>query len=211
MALNLVHRVRVPAGPEGSRWPAVVMVHGWLGNENVMSIFERTLPPGVVVVSPRGPLPMGPASFGWFARDDDPESFSAGLPALAGFVRGLPEAYPVDPAHILLMGFSQGAAMSFSLLLSEPPLVAAVAGLAGFLPAPGRQWVAPGRLVGKPVFIAHGTKDETVPVALAREAAETLRTAGAEVSEHEYQVGHKLNAHGRRDLTAWLQDVIGNW
>ena len=210
MALNLVHRVRVPQGPAGRRGPAVVMVHGWLGNENVMSIFERTLPPAVVIVSPRAPLAMGPDSFGWFTLEDDPASFAAGLAALAAFVGDLPQAYPIDPARILLMGFSQGAAMSFSLLLSEPSRVAAVAGLAGFLPSEAKPWATPGRLSGQSVFIAHGAKDETVPAALAQAAAHTLRTAGADVTYTEYDTGHKLNAQGTRDLKAWVETVICN-
>jgi phospholipase/carboxylesterase len=211
MALNLEHRVQVPGGPAGRRWPAVVKVHGWLGNENVMSIFERSLPPDVVVVSPRAPLDMGEQGFGWYSRDDDPASFAQGLEALAEFVRGLPKTYPIDAGHVLLMGFSQGAAMCYSLLLREPALAAAVVGLAGFLPYEAKQWLAPDRLAGKPVFMAHGTEDETVPVARAREAAETLREAGADVELREYAVGHKVNAEGMRDLKAWLGKVIGNW
>ena len=211
MALNLEHRARVPEGAEGQRWPAVVLVHGWLGNENVMSIFERTLPPEVVAVSPRAPLPMDDDSFGWYSRDEDPATFAAGLEALRAFVRGVPEAYPVDPAKVLLMGFSQGAAMSYALLLSDPPLVAGVAGMAGFLPEPAEPWATPGKLAGKPVFMAHGTKDETVPIAQAQRAAELLRKAGAEVAFHEYEVGHKMNAEGMRVLKAWLAEkVIGD-
>ena len=208
MALSLEHRARVPEGAAGQRWPAVVMVHGWLGNENVMSIFERTLPSEVVVVSPRAPLPMDADSYGWYSRDADPATFAAGLEALRAFVRALPAAYPVDPAKVLLMGFSQGAAMCYALLLSDPALVAGVAGMAGFLPEPAEAWAAPGSLAGKPVFMAHGTKDETVPVAQARAAAELLRTAGADVAYHEYEVGHKMNAEGMRVLKAWLAQEV---
>ncbi len=127
MALNLEHRARVPEGAGSERRPAIVMVHGWLGNENVMSIFERTLPPEAVVVSPRAPLPMDENSFGWYSRDEDPATFAAGLEVLRAFVRGVPAAYPVDPARVLLMGFSQGAAMCYALLLSDPALVTGVA------------------------------------------------------------------------------------
>lgn len=208
MALHLVHRARVPPGPPDSRWPAVVMVHGWLGNENVMSIFERTVPPGIAVISPRAPLEVGPDGYGWYTRDEDPQSFMQGLAALAGFVRALPEAYPVQTDHIVLMGFSQGAAMCCSLLLSEPALVSAVAGLAGFLPERAAQWVAPGRLTSKEALILAGTEDATVPVALARDAAEALRLAGATVDLREYPVGHKLNADGMRDLREWLKYAL---
>jgi phospholipase/carboxylesterase len=102
------------------------------------------------------------------------------------------------------MGFSQGAAMSNALLLSDPPLVAAVASLAGFLPEAARRWLQPGRLAGKSVFIAHGTADTTVPAARALAARDALQTAGADVDYHDYPAAHKLNAQGMRDLKDWL-------
>jgi phospholipase/carboxylesterase len=201
--LNLVHRISLPATP-GRRFPAVVMVHGWLGNEKVMGIFERTIPPGVVAVSPRAPVEVDADSFGWFSLVEDEATFQSGLAALREFVAGLPQAYPVDAARVLLMGFSQGAVMSYALQAGEPGLVAGVAGLAGFLPEPARAWLSPGRLDGKSIFIAHGTEDVTVPVEQARLARAAFQQAGAEVEYHEYAVGHKLNAHGMSDLKRWL-------
>ena len=201
---QLIHRSRLPQTPTNGRLPAVVMVHGWQGNEKVMGIFERTVPPGVVIVSPRAPVEVGADSYGWYVADSAEAGFEAGLEALRAFVRWLPEAYPVDPEWVLLMGFSQGAAMSCALLLSDPGLIRGVAALAGFLPNPARRWLAPGRLAGKMVFIAHGTLDETLPVAQARAARDDLAQAGATVAYHEYEVGHKLNAQGVRELTRWL-------
>ncbi len=208
--LNLTYRVRLPDGadgrhPGGRLYPTVVMVHGWEGNETVMGIFERTVPPGVLIVSPRAPVTVAANSYGWFRLDQGETDFLAGLEALGSFLRALPDAYPVDPQRLLLMGFSQGAGVSYALLLKDPALTFAVAGLAGFLPPPARPWLAPGRLAGKHVFASHGAADETVPVELARSARVDLSRAGADVDYHEYEaVGHKLNAQGMRDLARWL-------
>jgi phospholipase/carboxylesterase len=207
MALNLIHRVRVPDGAGAERRPAVVMVHGWLGNEKVMSVFERLLPPQVVMVSPRAPVEVGTESYGWFRGLTDDAGFAAGLADLRAFVEALPEAYPVDPAQVVLMGFSQGAAMSLGLVLSRPQLVKGVAVLAGFVPQQAARWATPGRLSGKPIFIAHGRTDATVSVEQARAAQTLLTQAGATVSYHEYDVGHKLNSAGMQALKAWLEDL----
>jgi phospholipase/carboxylesterase len=202
--LNLIHRAHLPAGT--APFPAVVMIHGWLGNEHVMTIFERTVPEGVAILSPRGPL-ADDGGFGWFADRASASDFAHGLESLYEFVRRLPEAYPLDPARIYLMGFSQGAAMGYGLALKEPKLVAGLAALAGFLPPPASGWTEPGRLAGKPVFIAHGTQDERVPVAEARRARDGMASAGAEVTYREYPTGHKMNAQGMRDLKHWLAAV----
>jgi len=203
--LNLVHRTRVPEASAGQRLPVVLMLHGWQGDEKVMGIFERTVPPGAIIISPRAPLEVAADSFGWYRQEEGPAAFESGVEGLEAFVRQLPDAYPIDPTRVVVMGFSQGASMSYALLLKAPDRLLGAAGLAGFLPDPARQWLAPGRLAGKQVFSAHGTDDDTVPVPYARAARIDLERAGADVDYHEYEgVGHKLNAQGMRDLTDWL-------
>ena len=200
----------MPETGAGQRLPAVVMVHGWQGDEKVMGIFERTVPAGAIIVSPRAPLEVATDSFGWYRQDEGQAEFEAGVESLAAFVRQLPQDYPIDPLRVVVMGFSQGASIAYSLLLMAPELMLGAAALAGFLPDQARQWLAPGRLAGKQVFSAHGTDDETVPVPYARAARIDLERAGAEVAYHEYEgVGHKLNAQGMRDLSEWLAARLG--
>ncbi len=212
LSLNLFHRIRLPGVADGRTFPAIIMIHGWLGNENVMSIFDRVVPPGMLVVSPRAPFQVGDDHYEWYSRDaGDERPFAAGLDALREFVASLPRSYPVDPTRVLLMGFSQGAALSYALLLSQPQQARGAVGLAGFLPGPAREWLAPGRLTGKAVFIAHGRQDETVPVARAQEARDALRAAGADVTYQEYDTGHKVNARGTAALKQWLAVQVAAW
>jgi len=190
------------------------MVHGWLGDENVMWVFENTLPKNVVAISPRAPFLIDDpkeshARYGWYHNRTDAESFAHGLSAFREFVIQLPAAYPVDPARIVLMGFSQGAAMCYALMLSQPDGVAATAGLAGFIPEAATLWIAPDRLHGKSIFIAHGTHDNTVTIEEAAHAREVLSRCGAHIEYHEYVTGHKLSAQGMRDLKVWLTREAG--
>ncbi len=205
--LGLAYRVHVPK-PD---WPrpvaAAVMVHGWLGDERAMSVFERTLPPGVLAISPRAPFEMD-SGYGWYRRRTGDELFHQGLAALRDFIGRLPEAFSVDPARMVLMGFSQGAAMCAALALSEPGRVAGLAMLAGFLPEQADAWIAPKRVHGLPVFMAHGARDEMVPLAQALAARDALRRAGADVEYHEHALGHKLAAPAMRALAAWLKATL---
>ncbi len=193
------------------------MLHGWLGNENVMWTFESALPKNAVIVSPRAPMEIGNGGYGWFERlpsprgkgvGDEGDSLSNGLAALREFISQLPELYPVDPARLYLMGFSQGAAACYSFALSDPQSVAGVIALAGFLPDPARERIVPNCLAHKPIFISHGIQDKDVPLSQAQEAREALAITGATISYHEYETGHKLNAQGMRDLKAWLSQTI---
>jgi predicted esterase len=61
-----------------------------------------------------------------------------------------------------------------------------------------------GRLAGLPVFMAVGREDETVPYAIAQQAATLWRAAGADLELREYPTGHKMTAEGIADLRRWF-------
>ena len=54
-----------------------------------------------------------------------------------------------------------------------------------------------------------GTADDRIPLHLAQRTAQTLRQAGATLSYHEYNTGHKLNSAGMKDLRAWWEEQSG--
>lgn len=212
--LDLVHRVEIPpeAGPTRPV-PVVVMVHGWKGDESVMWIFKQTIPPGVAIITPRAPLAVDDGGYGWFRRDGselqpEPDALWAGRDQLHSFLNQLPQHYPIDAGRILLMGFSQGAAISNTLVLTQPGLVKGLASLAGLVPDLVAD-TAEADLQGLPVFIAHGTRDETVPLAAAHQTREVFTRLGAQVTYGEYPAGHKLTTQGMKDLKTWLAEVIG--
>lgn len=186
----------------------IVMVHGWLGNETVMGAFERALPASALVVSVRAPFEVE-SGYGWMLPGDE-KSFETGLGALRNFVSQLPKAHPVASNKMGVMGFSQGAALGYALLLSNPELVTGAAALAGFLPEQVSGWVTPHRLAGKPVFIAHGTEDATVPLAEAERARAAMLTCGAEVTYCTDPTGHKVGASGMRGLKTWLGNLCAS-
>jgi phospholipase/carboxylesterase len=199
VSLNLVHQLRQPNTPPTL---TVVMVHGWLGNEKVMWAFERALPESALVVSVRAPFEVD-GGYGWTLPDDS-DSFERGLGELREFVSRL----PVASNKTVVMGFSQGAAMCYALLLSNPELLTGVAALAGFLPEQVSHLVTPHHLAGKRVFIAHGTQDATVPLVEAERAREAMLKCGAEVTYCTDPTGHKVGASGMRGLKTWLGKLV---
>jgi len=204
-AAGLPHRVVAPSAP--GPHPTVVMLHGQGGDEDVMWVFAPTVPAGWLVVAPRGPVAAPDGGFAWHRRDRDVwptlAEFDPAASAVARCVEALPSLYGADPSRICLMGFSQGAATSYAVALRRPGLVRAIAGLVGFLPTACDEVVISRPLRGLPIFMAIGQSDGIIPVDRAREAARLLAAAGASVEAREYDVGHKLNPRGMRDLTAW--------
>lgn len=195
--------------------PVVVMIHGWGGDEGAMWVFKRVIPAGVAVITPRAPLSLAEGGYVWYPRNElypqpAPDSLEDGLNRLRRFLADLPHAYPIDPARLVLIGFSQGAAMVNSLVIARPGFAIGVASLAGLVPESVFQTAAADSLAGLPVLIAHGQRDETIAVRYARQAREVYTRLGAQVTYGEYHTGHKMTLSAITALKHWLEWVIGD-
>ena len=204
---GLVHRVREPdgAGPH----PTVVMLHGRSGTEDAMWVFARALPKEWLVVAPRGIKPDPGGGYAWHPRQRDEwpslEMFAPAAEAVIRFIRALPGVYNAAQNRVFLMGFSQGAATAYATAMQQPDLVKGIAGLVGFVPVACEEAIDTLALLDLPIFMAVGKEDPLIPFERAENCARTLRATGADLTYREYDTGHRLNAQGMRDLTAWWQ------
>jgi predicted esterase len=171
-----------------------------------MWVFMRNFPEDFLIVAPRGIHP-GPTGYSWRPPRAAPagesgEDTPRGRPglkdlepaarALPGLVDDYAAAAGIPADRFDVIGFSQGAALAAVLALLHPARIGRAGMLAGFL-AEGAQALLEGRpLEGKLFFVAHGTRDQTVPVETARQSVESLEGAGARVTYCEDAVGHKL-------------------
>lgn len=206
--LGLIHRVRIPAGAADERFPTLIMLHGYQGNEDVTWVFARSAGPRWLIVTPRAPLAAPDHGFSWNSFSGgktDPETLRQSTAALTRFVEGLADIYPVDRSRLALLGFSQGGGMCYALAATDPqPPILGLAALGGYIPTD----VQLQALANKPVLMLHGTQDETIPITLARHDREQLLAAGAQVTYQEDEVGHKVGPQGMRVLASWLAERL---
>ena len=106
----------------------------------------------------------------------------------------------LDRGNLILLGFSQGAALAFAAAGDPRVRPAAVVAASGFLPTGTIQGLG-----GLPVYWGHGTRDDRVLITRARRDARRLRQAGADVTLCETDVGHKLGVECLRGLKIWLR------
>lgn len=197
-----------PAGQAPAR--LLLMLHGWKGDETSMWVFARNIPAHLAVLSLRAPHPA--TGGGWSWRPVDPtthgyprfDQLRPSADALVHFVDEWSAAIGLDARVFDVIGFSQGGAMTCTLGLLYPQRIARMGVLAGFVPAGADDLVAAQPLAGKPVFVAHGTQDELVPVERARESIAALEQAGARIEYCEAPVGHRVSADCLRGLHAFL-------
>ncbi|MBN2145963.1 MAG: dienelactone hydrolase family protein [Anaerolineales bacterium] len=200
-------RIRIPQG-EGP-FPLGLMLHGWTGDEKAMWVFAPRLPQNWTLVAPRGLYKAPFGGYAWSAQRSMGwprlEDFDPAIEALIKLLtpQNLPQAN-LDSLHMI--GFSQGAALAYAFALRHPTRLASLSGLAGFVPDGADSRITDDLLRGLPVFITHGTRDELVPVARARESATLLKRAGALVTYCEDDTGHKLSLTCFRGLQAFYQN-----
>ena len=116
----------------------------------------------------------------------------------------------IAPGRIVLMGFSQGCAMTLLAGLRYPERLAGLAGLSGYLPLAAT--TAAERHAANadvPVFLAHGSADPVIPIARGRATRDALAALGHAVDWHEYAMPHSVCAEEVADLNRWLLGVLG--
>ena len=181
------------------------MLHGLGGDENAMWALESALPRDGLVVAPRAPHGQRGGGYAWnpIIRAWPPpvSEFSEAVELLEGLFDLLEKEYEFQRDRMVLMGFSNGTAMSFAATmtpLSQPP--AGIIAISGHLPDGD---LTP--LKGIPVYWGHGTQDVFIPIDNARSDVERLRQSGVPISFCEADVGHKLGAECLNSLKSWFR------
>jgi phospholipase/carboxylesterase len=185
--------------PQAKPRNLLILLHGWMGDENSMGVLARNLAPELAILSPRGIFAVPEGGFSW--REIRPgtwglaslEDFSSAANALVLFVDEWAASAGMEVDQFDLMGFSQGAAMTYTLALLYPQRVGRMAALSGFIPEGGQFLSAMPTISGKPVFISHGRQDDMIPVEQSRQAWNQLEKAGALVTYCESDTGHKVS------------------
>lgn len=116
----------------------------------------------------------------------------------------------IPASRIVLAGFSQGCAMTFMTGLRHGERLAGLLGLSGYLPL-GALTAAEQNPVnaGLPIFQAHGTGDQVIPIARAIQSRDALLALGYPVEWHAYPMAHSVCPDEIVDMNAWLLKVLG--
>jgi phospholipase/carboxylesterase len=202
---GIITRFRFPQGDSPSA--VILLLHGFTGDENSMWIFTHKLPENSLIVAPRGLYPLRSGGYSWLPPSSDRQGwiddYQTAVEAILEILT--PENFPgVTPNPFFVAGFSQGAALTYSIALTKPKCVKALAGLAGFMPKGAEALARNQPLTGRAAFIAHGTLDEIVPIERARKAVEILKLSGANVTYCEDDVTHKMSAECFKDFAAFF-------
>lgn len=217
MTLETIEFVTDP-NPQAS----VIVLHGLGADGNDFVPVAQMLNPGVGVryVFPHAPMmPVtinnGYVMRAWYdirnadlAQREDEDGLRQSMAMINALIdREIERGIPSE--KIVLMGFSQGCAMTLMTGLRQPQKLAGLIGLSGYLPIaatteaernPANQ--------DTPIFLAHGRLDPVVPIDRAIASRDLLQQLGHSVEWHEYPIPHSVSPEEIADIDVFLKKVL---
>lgn len=206
----------------------LVVLHGYGTNEyDLLPIAEQVAEGKFLILSLQGPIELSHGghaahdrSCAWYDLLQTPDgiipddvSRHASEEELLAELPGIIEREGGDVNRVILMGFSQGAAMIYGLLAvynlnnyGITPI--ASINMSGYLPRDIFEALSKKDFTGFPFFICHGEYDDLIPAQALGEAEEWLKKQGAEVTAKMYPVGHGVLPETVEEIKRWLGKIM---
>jgi len=193
----------------------IVLLHGYGSNEADLFELRDMLPADFMITSVRAPMTLAPNAYQWFrsetikgVKGGNLKDLKANSDLIKAFIKGAVKKYNADPSQVYLIGFSQGAMMSFEVGLTSPELLRGIAPLSGRIFESLRPQVKPASAFKNfRIFIGHGTADEKVLYQYATEADAFLKEKKISAVLHSYPgMQHSINEQEINDLVKWLKE-----
>ena len=137
------------------------------------------------------------------AENSEPRSLEESTKLLLALV-AREHARGVTADKLVLAGFSQGGAVVLHTVMHHAVQLAGIMALSTFLPAPDVGVSQSASAPSTPVFVAHGSYDPVLPLAMGREAADVLERLGYPVEWHQYPMAHGVCPQEISAIRDWL-------
>ena len=195
--------------------PLLVLLHGYGSNELDLFSFAEELPNTLVIVSLRAPYEMGYGGYAWYDinLDSNNNKYSnldqarTSLIKITNTIDYLKSKYTTNPNNTFLLGFSQGAILSYAISFNYPNKIQHVIALSGYL----NLELMPKEIIQKidtDYYISHGSVDQVIPVDWARKASPFLNSKGLKNEYSEYPVGHGVALQNFFSFKKWIENRL---
>lgn len=212
--LSVDYIVREPKEIKNTN-PLIILLHGYGSNEQDLFSFEGELPNDAYIVSAQAPYTLpGGYAFAWYAINFDAEmnkftddgQAKESRDLIAKFIDELIQTYPIDANNITLIGFSQGAILSYAIAMTYPEKVKNIIALSGYFhPMIMPESFKENEKIKKlNIFASHGSVDQVIPVEWARQTPLIFSSLGIDIEYKEYPVGHGVAPQNFYDFSKWL-------
>jgi len=212
--MNLEHIVREPL-VKSDNPPLLILLHGYGSNKEDLFSFAEELPKELLIISAQAPFEMGYGGYAWYAinfdnvngKFSDLKQAKESIDKIAIFIDDVKAKYNTNPNKTFLLGFSQGAILSYSLSLFYPNKVNHVIALSGYINVD----LLPDNMptnIKTDYYISHGIVDQVLPIDWARKSKPFLDSLNLESVYSEYKVGHGVAPQNFYSFKSWIEDRL---
>lgn len=195
--------------------PLLILLHGYGSNEHDLFSFADELPDEFLIISAQAPLSMGFGGYAWYSinfddmngKFSDLDEAKQSIEIIAHFVDEMQEKYQTQQGKTFVLGFSQGAILSYAVSFLHPNKINYVVALSGYINTELLPKVFPTQITTK-YYASHGSVDQVLPVEWARKTKPFLEKNELKVVYFEYPVGHGVSPQNFYSLKAWIQSNL---
>lgn len=193
--------------------PVLFLLHGYGSNEEDLFSFARYLPKEYHIIALRAPIVLGHGGYAWYTItfDEDMNKWSndeEGIQSRDLILYNIKyHLSRVDSSRdqVDLLGFSQGAILSWALGLTYPKNIQKIIALSGFF-NPNLVKETEDSKVHLNCFSSHGIIDPVIPVSHTRKGIDLLKEKGIALRYKEYDAPHTISPENFRDLLDWITE-----
>ncbi len=192
----------------------LIVMHGYGSNENDLLNLAKQVAPNCVIVSLRAPIQVNQDGYCWYNIErltgkQIKYNYAQVIESrnkVQSFISQFCKSLQADSNNVFLMGFSQGAMMSYEMLLQSNLNIKGILALSGRLI--NESCMSPkhaSTLNKKNIFITHGTQDEVIDPAEYTKASSFFKAQGViQLFLKTYPMGHTISQEEVTDIKMWL-------
>jgi phospholipase/carboxylesterase len=208
-------RIHLPGEFDSTKtYPLLVGLHGYGSDpDGFITLWKRFEKNDFIYACPQAPYPFSAGNnigYSWMARTPAVGDSLSMLTAESYILRVIDDVKKRYNVHqVYLFGFSQGCSVAYFTGIRNHGLFAGLIGFGGWLDTDRLDDEMIGKGRGVRVFIAHGNSDRTVKPESGAEARDRLRTAGYEVTFHEFDGAHSVPEDALKEAEKWMKSYAG--
>ena len=204
----LEYRIQNASASEKATSPAIILIHGYGSHADDLFSFAPYLPKDQTVIAIQAPLTIGPNSYAWYPLQMDPsgaatsevEAAWSAVQLIVDTIDELIKIHKLDADDISLLGFSQGAILSWAIAYHHSNKIRRIVALSGMVHESVDSSSPPNFIA----YASHGINDQIIPISLPRTTVLPLSNAHQSITYHEFKDGHNVSQENFTLMLAWL-------
>jgi len=193
----------------------IYLIHGYGADKNDLFSFAEHLPVNLTVIAMQAPLSLPFGGTAWYNIElengnhiSDVDQAKESVKKIENFIESSSKEYGLDTDNIFVLGFSQGAILSYSMVFNNPTKYKYVLPLSGFI----MEDIMPNSFdkdyYHLDFYSAHGTMDGIIPIEKGRTVSTLLKKLNINHVYHEFAAAHTIAQKEFEEIITWLKERL---